>query len=245
MRDYLHVVLDFFYPRTCLHCNRNLNNSRELYLCEECRKQIPYVDEFHCVRCGASTGHYAISLMKEGCAVCKGRRLSFDAMTAIAHYDGVAKTLIHKFKYARQKFLFRIVNDIVLSQKKLRGVVSDVDVVVPVPLHWFKKMQRGFNQSELLSLGIRRRFSKPVSTNNLCRIKNTESQTHLSRTQRQANIHNAFFVKHPKLFRGKRILLVDDVLTTGVTASECSKKLKEAGAGSVHLLVLANAENNN
>ena len=242
--DYVHALLDLFYPRSCLHCKRNLNDSHELYICEDCNRQIPYVNELHCIRCGSAIGQYSTSTTKEGCTVCKGKHLHFDALTAIAHYEGVMKTLIHKFKYARQKFLFRILNDFVITHKKLKEIVPDIDVVVPVPLHWLKKMNRGFNQSELLSLGIQRYFSKPMSSNNLCRIKNTESQTHLSKSQRQVNIHNAFFVKCPRSFQGKKILLVDDVLTTGVTASECSKKLKESGARSVHLLVLANAEYN-
>ena len=244
IREYLHALLDLFYPRSCLHCKRNLNNSRELYICEDCNRQIPYVNEFHCIRCGAAIGPYSTSMAKEGCPVCKGKCLHFDTMTAAAHYDGVMKTLIHQFKYARQKFLFRILNDVVITQKNLKEIVPDIDVIVPVPLYWLKKMYRGFNQSELLSLGIQRYFSKPISANNLCRIKNTESQTHLSKSQRQANIHNAFFVKYPRSFQGKKVLLVDDVLTTGVTASECSKKLKESGARCVHLLVLANAEYN-
>jgi ComF family protein len=152
------------------------------------------------------------------------------------------KTLIHKFKYARQTFLSSLLHDIMLTDEKLKEIVPNMDVIVPVPLYWLKKMYRGFNQSEVLSRGIQRHFSKPLSTNNLCRIKNTASQTQLSKSQRQANIHNAFFVNYPKSFKGKRILLVDDVFTTGVTASECSKKLKEAGAESVHLLILATAK---
>jgi ComF family protein len=136
-------------------------------------------------------------------------------------------------------------NDILIKDKKIKENIADVDIVVPVPLHWIKKLHRGFNQSELLSLGIQRYFSKPIIRNNLCRIKNTKAQTLLSKNQRKLNIHNAFFVRQPELFKGKKILLVDDVLTTGATASECSRKLKESGAESVHLLVLATAEYNN
>lgn len=239
--EYVHTFLDLFYSRSCLHCNLNLNNSHELYLCKNCKKEIPYVNNSHCIRCGASLGPHVISTAKEGCPSCKGKYLPFNTLTSITHYEGVIQTLIHTFKYSRQKFLFTVLNDIVLAQEKLKEIVPNVDVVVPVPLHWLKKMRRGFNQSELLARGIQRCFSKPLSTNNLCRIKNTSSQTQLSKSQRQRNIRNAFFVNDPKSFKGKKILLVDDVLTTGVTAMECSKKLKEAGARSVHLLILATA----
>ncbi len=240
--DYLHTFLDIFYPRSCLHCNRNLNNSHGLYLCETCAGKIPYISHPCCIRCGALLGPHVKSKAKEGCAACKGKYLPFDTMTSVAYYDDVMKTLIHKFKYARLKFLSRLLHDILISHGRVREVVPDSDVIVPVPLHWFKKMRRGFNQSELLSLGIQRHFSKPLSANNLCRCRNTASQTHLSKNQRQVNIHNAFFVAVPESFRGKRVVLVDDVLTTGVTASECSKKLREAGAASIHLLVLATAK---
>ena len=205
--DYVHALLDLFYPRSCLHCKRNLNDSHELYICEDCNRQIPYVNEFHCIRCGAAIGPYSTSMAKEGCTVCKGKRLHFDTMTAVSHYDGVMKTLIHKFKYARQKFLFRILNDIVITHKKLKEIVPDIDVIVPVPLHWLKKMYRGFNQSELLSLGIQRYFSKPISANNLCRIKNTESQTHLSKKSTAGKYPQCFFVKYPGSFQGKRFYL--------------------------------------
>src|SRR3990167_4750781 len=137
--DYVHALLDLFYPRSCLHCKRNLNDSHELYICGDCNRQIPYVDEFHCIRCGSAVGPYSALMAKEGCSVCKGKHLHFDTMTAVAHYDGVMKTLIHKFKYARQKFLFRILNDFVITHKKLKEIAPDIDVVVPVPLHWLKK----------------------------------------------------------------------------------------------------------
>lgn len=240
--EFLHTFLDLFYPRTCLHCDRSLNDSYELYICEDCKKQIRHVRDHACVRCGASLGPHVKSAEKEGCLFCKGRYLPFNTLTSLTYYDGVIKTLIHKFKYSRQKFLLSVLNDMVTTNEKIKEIIPCVDVIVPVPLHWLKKLRRGFNQSELLSIGIQKHFLKPISKNNLCRIKNTESQTHLTKRQRRLNIRNAFFVKDPKLFKGKKILLVDDVLTTGVTASECSKKLKKAGAESVHLLILAIAD---
>ncbi len=239
--EYVNAFLDLFYPRFCLHCNHSLIHSYEFYLCEDCKKEIRYVSNSHCIRCEAALGPHIVSTAEGGCTDCKEKYLPFDTLTSIFHYMGVMKTLIHKFKYARQKFLSTALNDLLLNHEKLPAIVPDIDIIVPVPLHWIKKMHRGFNQSELLSRGIQKHFSKPLSTKNLCRIKNTASQTQLSKSQRQVNIHNAFFVNYPKLFQGKTVLLVDDVLTTGVTVTECSRKLKEAGAGSVHVLVLATA----
>lgn len=241
LSTYLHTFLDLFYPRLCLHCNRDLNNSLEFNICSNCKQHIPYRDDAYCIRCGATLGPYSISDTKEGCTVCKGRYLHFETITPVTYYDGVIKTLIHKFKYARQEFLSSVLNDIILADEKLKETILNIDMIIPVPLYWLKKLHRGFNQSELLSRGIQKHFFKPLSTDNLCRIKNTLSQTQLSKNQRQANVHNAFFVKYPESLKGKRILLVDDVLTTGITATECSRKLKEAGAKSIHLLILATA----
>ena len=242
LHNYYHTVLDLFYPRTCFHCNCNLNDSGEVYLCHTCKEQIPYVKDTYCTRCGATQGPYATAKEDEGCSRCKGKKFYFDTVTPITHFDGVTKALIHKFKYAKLRFLCQTLNEIATTRPHLKTIVQEVDIIVPVPLHWIKKFHRGFNQSELLSRGIQNHFSKPVSVRNLCRIRNTVSQTYLSKTKRRENVHNAFKVKRPGLFAGKSILLVDDVLTTGVTASECARKLKEAGAERVHLFVLAIAE---
>lgn len=241
IRGYFHAFLDIFYSRSCLHCSSNLNSSHELYLCEDCTKGIPYIGNEHCIRCGTTLGPHTVSTT-EGCMTCKGRNLPFSTLTSVTYYEGAMKTLIHKFKYSGQKFLCNPMNTMVLEQEKVKELVLNIDVIVPVPLHWIKKMRRGFNQAELLARGIQQYSSKPVSVNNLYRAKNTASQTRLSKTQRLVNIRNAFRVHDPKSFQGKRILLVDDVLTTGVTASECSKILRQSGARSVHLLILATAK---
>lgn len=242
IRAYFRALLDLFYPRFCFHCNCSLNNLQELYICSNCKQQISYASDTHCSRCGAVLGPYMTSTVQEGCVICKRKSFYFDSITFTAYYEGVMRTLIHKFKYARQRFLCSMLNDMIIMQGKLEKIASNIDIIVPIPLYWLKRIHRGFNQSELLSIGIQKYFSKPLSTNNLCRIKSTLSQTHLSKGQRRINVHNAFFVKYPAFFKGKKILLVDDVFTTGVTASECSKKLKEAGAESVHVFVLALAE---
>ncbi|MDR4507291.1 MAG: ComF family protein [Candidatus Brocadiaceae bacterium] len=244
MGDYLKTFLDLFYPRFCLHCNANLNDSREVHLCCDCKRKIPYVNNTHCIRCGTRLGPY-IPTTEEGCSICREKAFHYDVLISATYYDGAIKTMIHKFKYSRQKHLSSVLDKIVRTQEKLEERIPNIDVIIPVPLYWLKKLHRGFNQSELLAFGIQKHFLKPIETKILCRIKNTASQTQLSKRQRRINIHNAFLVKYPKLVRGKNILLVDDVLTTGITASECSRKLKEAGAKSIVLLVLAVAGHNN
>jgi len=239
IHEYLHASLDLFYPRFCLHCNINLNNSLEQYLCTGCKESITYVNENYCIKCGTILGPYITSSATDGCFFCKGKNFHFDTITAIAHYDDIMKTLIHKYKYAGQKFLHKTFNELALQKTKTAGIADKTDVIIPVPLHWLRKLQRGFNQSELLARGLHRSYCKPLSINNLLRVRNTMSQTKLSKNKRQQNIHNAFYIRDPESIKGKRILLVDDVYTTGVTSEECANFLKKAGAQSVHIFVLA------
>jgi ComF family protein len=120
--------------------------------------------------------------------------------------------------------------------------ICEIDLAVPVPLHWKKKQERGFNQSELMAKIISKRLSIPISTNNLFRAKNTLSQTQLSRTQRQKNVKGAFKVKNPEIFYQKNILLVGDVLTTRMTASECAKSLVNVETNKVFFIALARSK---
>ncbi|MBM4054115.1 MAG: ComF family protein [Planctomycetes bacterium] len=242
INNYVHAFLDVFYPRICLHCRGNINYSREQYICGACRENIAFINENYCSRCGSISGPYSVSFDEKGCGFCRTQHFYHDSLTAIAHYDGAIKVLVHKYKYEKQRFLYKAVNDVLLANRKLNERIQEVDIIIPVPLYWRKKLQRGFNQSELIAREIHRVFSKPLSVNNLIRIKNTASQTRLSKTKRYANIQKAFFVKNPAIIKGKRVLLVDDVLTTGLTMQECAKKLKEGGVKSVHLLVLAIAD---
>lgn len=245
INDYVQALLDVFYPRTCLYCRSNINYHCEQYICGNCRKNIPFVNERHCSRCGSVLGQYSVTSEVKGCAFCRSEHLYHDSLTAIAYYDGAIKVLIHKYKYERQRFLYKAIGDFLRTNKKLAELMREIDIVVPVPLYWRKKLQRGFNQSELIAREIHRAFLTPFSVNNLIRIKNTTSQTRLSKNKRYSNVQKAFFVKNPAIMKGKRVLLVDDVLTTGLTMRECAKKLKETGAKSIHLLVFAIAEYKN
>ena len=184
-------------------------------------------------------GNYSL-VSKEGCAACKSHSLRFDGAFSATYYEGAIKELIHKFKYGKQEFLaeplaeliVRHFREIDLSQRRL-------DVVVPVPLHRRKRAERGFNQSDLLGRNAGKLLGLEVCLGGLKRTRNTPSQTSQPYSRRRENVRGAFLVKRPEQFKEKGILLVDDVLTSGLTASECAKVLKEAGARKVYVLTVA------
>ena len=153
-------------------------------------------------------------------------------------YEGTLRELIHLFKYGRMKPLAGTLAGYLASALPRD---QQFDAVVPMPLHWRRRWQRGFNQSELLARRTARRCGIPM-VNAVRRTRATAAQAGLSNARRRENVTGAFHVKKPNTVEGRRILLIDDVMTTGATASACALALKRAGAGSVTLLALARVD---
>jgi ComF family protein len=160
----------------------------------------------------------------------------FDAAYTFGSYEGALRELIHLYKYERMKPLARQFGPM-LDRAMPRELAFDV--VVPMPLHWIKRWQRGFNQSELLAREIARRWHVPISKA-VRRRRNTSAQAGLTNAKRRANVSGAFTVRNR--LDGKHVLLVDDVMTTGATATACARSLKRAGAARVTLLTLARTD---
>ncbi len=175
------------------------------------------------------------------CANCAHREIHFDAAVAAYRGRGIVRHIIHEFKYARQVHLRHLVARwlcAAFDDPRLRG--RHFDLVVPVPLHPTRQRERGFNQAVLLAKLLSAQVSircNPV----LKRIRYTTTQTALDRGERIENLHNAFRLRKNADVRGLRVLLIDDVLTTGSTLSECARVLKRAGAISVHAATAARA----
>jgi len=195
----------------------------------------PLEAEFFCVSCRTPFQNaWPLDAMGR-CALCRSGLRSFDAAYAFGAYEGVLRHLIHLFKYARVKTLAPP-----LSRMLALALPRDeaFDAVVPVPLYWRRRLQRGFNQSELLARGLSRQSRIPLAKA-LVRLRPTPVQAGLSNSARRQNVTRAFRARG---VQGKRILLVDDVLTTGSTAAACASALKQAGARRVALLTLARAD---
>ena len=175
------------------------------------------------------------------CANCAHRTIYFDAAVAAYRGRGIVREIIHEFKYARQMHLRHLIGHwlrAALDDERLRDV--SFDVIVPVPLHPARQRERGFNQASLLAESLSAEISLP-SRPVLERVRYTTTQTALDRSERMENLRNAFRLRKNANVRGLRVLLIDDVLTTGSTLSECARVLKRAGAISVHAATAARA----
>lgn len=236
LRNLFPGLVDIFYPRQCFACDKSLHEEENIYICEACMEKITKTKFNRCIKCGLELGP-GIPPSNKGCHECKNT-LRFEKSFFVSDNKGPLKNLIHQFKYNKHVCLVKPFEHLLINALH-KDILCEIDIVVPVPLHWRKKQERGFNQSALLAKKVCRRLSLSISLHNLHRVRNTSPQTHLLRVQRQRNVNGAFKVKKPEIFSKKNVLLIDDVLTTGATASECARSLKNAGAGKIYLLALA------
>ena len=233
----LRAISSLLYPPVCTICAAIVGSDD--YLCAECEEKTTRIVPPFCGRCsepfeGSITNEFT-------CANCAHRTIHFDAAVSAYRGRGVVREIIHEFKYGRQLHLRHLVArwlHAALDDERLRG--SQFAIMVPVPLHATRLRERGFNQASLLAALLSAQTSissRPV----LERIRYTTTQTALDRSERMENLHNAFRLRKNADVRGLRVLLIDDVLTTGSTLSECARVLKRAGALSVHAATAARA----
>jgi ComF family protein len=210
-----------------------------LPVCPDCLKRPePLSAEFFCVSCRTPFQN-AFPLDEEGkCGICRHGLRGFDAAYCFGAYEGVLRDLIHLFKYGRVRTLDRPLGDLMASALPLD---ERFDAVAPIPMHWRRQWRRGFNQSELLARTLSRRSAIPL-VKALRRAQSTPAQAGLSNTARRRNVTGAFVCRLPDAVAGKRVLLIDDVLTTGSTAAACAAALKRAGAARVALLTVARVD---
>jgi ComF family protein len=212
---------------------------REVARYPVCRKCLaapePLNAEFFCVSCRTPFQN-SFPLDSAGrCALCRSGLRGFDAAYSFGAYEGVLRQLIHLYKYGRVRTLSQPLSGLLLQALPRDEVF---DATVPVPLYWRRRWQRGFNQAELLARGLARHTGIPV-VKALGRVRQTPTQAGLSNSARRQNVAKAF---RSRSVPGKRILLIDDVMTTGATAAACAAALKLAGARRVALLTLARVD---
>ena len=161
---------------------------------------------------------------------CRHASLGFDAALRLGRYEGARQQAVLRMKNANHEGLAELVGERWAERERARFMALGVDAVVPVPLHWWRRMRRGYNQSAALAFGIASTLKLPYRRWWLRRSRYTPSQKELSAAARRANVEGAFRAGMGVRLQGKHILLVDDVMTTGATASEAARALKRAGA---------------
>jgi ComF family protein len=235
IRDVFSSTVDLLLPPSCLACGKPLSSSKKILFCAFCKEEIPFITPPLCTCCGrpylkaAGGNHF--------CGNCLTDKRYFDKARAIFLYEKPFKKLIHSFKYQGQTAGLAGFG-LLKQQLPHLDEVGDVDLIVPVPLHKKRLQERGFNQALLLAHAF---FPKDgrIKADLLTRPNWTEPQTSFNGKTRRKNLKNSFLVQESELVNNKKILIVDDVFTTGTTVNECARTLKRAGATEVIVLTIA------
>jgi len=230
------ALLDVILPPICHICHSFIPNAGTLHICPSCHDSLPLVSSPLCSLCGIP---FAGVGGDHRCGACTVQPPHFDAALAHFLYEGPIRELIHAFKYNKNTHLRYPLA--LLALEGISGVPADynLNLIVPVPLHRSRLRQRGFNQAVLLGRVLSRRLALPMVPDAIARTRATEPQIELSAAERRVNVRGAFSVKSSERIAGKRILLLDDVMTTGSTMNECAKELKRAGASAVFAVTIA------
>ena len=233
------AIQEILYPRYCLLCREKISSDDFDPVCAGCMETIPLNSPPFCQKCGRKiSGSYTT---RSVCKDCFRNDFYFDRGWACCSYQGALKELIHYFKYKNRLSLERQLSEFMVNFiKGYRLPVNYCDYIIPVPLSKNRLREREFNQAQILARNVARYCGLNLLDNNLCRRRDTVSQAKLNKDARWQNMLDAFALKVPEMIKGKIILLVDDVLTTGATASESAKALKKSGASAVFVLTLAN-----
>lgn len=238
MPDILDTILHWVFPVDCAACGHPAADRRRPFFCRACWDSIRPIDGPVCPQCGQPFDSPIALAHSPGhrCRACREKPPRFDRALSPYRYEGVLEQAIRFFKYRRKDALAAPLADLMLAWADR---LPPVDLVMPVPLHPSRLRTREFNQSLLLADRIARRLGLPLSFEHLERIRQTRPQTELDRAGRARNVRRAFAVREPDGLKDIRVLLVDDVLTTGATVNDCARALKRAGADSVTVLTLA------
>lgn len=222
-------LLDLLFPPRCVACRR-----LGAWLCPACRSRIDILRPPVCSRCGQRiAARYSL------CAACWRQPLAIDGLRAAAYFSGPLRSAIHHFKYSGRRALAAPLGELLYDGYAVYQ--PPADVIVPVPLYGARERQRGFNQSLLLAQELGQRSGLPLAMGELARLRDTAQQMKLGRAERRQNVQAAFACTGNGL-AGRRVLLVDDVCTTGATLEACAAALRQTGAASVWALALAREE---
>lgn len=229
--------LNFLLPPRCMCCGKIIEG--ENGLCAQCFNQTTFISEPYCRKCGLPFVDSASINKRMLCPKCiKDKKPLFRFVRSAVKYDGHSKKTILAFK-----FMDKTENAKVYAKwLKIAGkdiFDAGVDVFVPVPLHYMRLIKRRYNQSALLADELACLTGIKSDVFSLIKFKPTKPQVSFSGKAREKNVKGVFKVKHPEKIKGKRVVLIDDVLTTGSTLKECAKALHDAGAASVDALTIA------
>ncbi len=228
----LKEMIGLIYPPFCEICAVRLAQT-EYHICNQCLGKIKVNSPPFCKYCSRH-----LSYERTSCGECIGERSYLKEVWSWGIYRDVLKKCLHLFKYKKRPYLINLFRKGLLEFSERTFAIKNIDIIVPVPLYSAKLKERSFNQSEVIAKIFSRHYRLGLE-DSLSKIKWTKPQNQLTKCERQKNIKNTFIVKDKKRICGKKVLLVDDIFTTGSTLNECAKILLKAGAEIVYGFALA------
>ena len=210
----LNNILELIYPNVCGICGK---------ICKESL----------CKRCAIEIEKYEINLVN------KNKKMYFNESMHIFKYNEMIRQRLIEYKFQDKSYMYKTFEKIILKNKKVCGFLEKYDIIIPVPIHKKRRLKRGYNQTELIAKEICKNISLELKTDVLIKQKNIKAQSELNKNERKQNIKNAFEIKNINEIIDKKILLFDDIYTTGSTVNECSKILKKVGAKQIGVVTIA------
>ncbi len=235
--NWLNAGLGFFYPEACQLCGQARATPAQGFVCGDCRAQVRFIEPPFCERCGRPF-EGALTTSFE-CAHCRETEMHFGWARSAAVARGPVLEAIHRYKYHRALWFEPFLADLLIRRAAPALAEEKWDWLVPVPLHRAKEHQREFNQAARLARRLSAATQIPMHQRLLRRVQPTRSQTLLSRPERVTNVRRAFALRGRPRLHGQRLVLVDDVFTTGATTSACARVLRAAGADEVCVWTVA------
>ncbi|HAJ57134.1 MAG TPA: amidophosphoribosyltransferase [Candidatus Omnitrophica bacterium] len=241
-KELFSAFINILFPKACHICSKDLKDKTTAFddhICASCAGQMKQMPVACCALCANKlTEEDELKSLK--CRACAEDPPAYEVLLSCYTYEGATKELIHRFKYSNRPYLAGSINR--LMQKALTAtgssLVKNADAVVPVPLHPARQREREFNQSELLAKEICASYGRAFAPA-LKRVRNTRPQVSLKKDNRLENLSQAFVAADPGMVKDRRILLVDDVVTTASTVNEASRALKASGALGISVLAFA------
>jgi competence protein ComFC len=236
-KSWLDAGLAFFYPDVCQLCRSEFATASEGYVGSRCWQSVRFIRRPYCERCGLP---YEGEITTEfECANCREMELHFQSARAAVAAGELVLEVIHRYKYQRALWFEPFLADLLVRAARPVLAGGNWELIVPVPLHPLKQRQREFNQAERLARRLSSAVNVPLNAGLIERVEPTRTQTLLNRQQRSANVRHAFAPRRHRRLNGERVVVVDDVLTTGATTSACARVLQEIGAGDVAVWTVA------
>jgi ComF family protein len=232
------ALAQIFFPPVCYVCNEPVESLTDQCLCPSCLESIEHIVEPFCDQCGMpfpAASHTDSPL----CGQCLANPPAYKQARYGIVYTEIVRSAVVRFKYQKATYLARPLSNILLESFNEFYDAGHIDLITPVPLHVKRLRNRGFNQALLLAEQLAKRTGLDLERNVVRKMKDTRPQVGLKRAERNKNLRGCFRVHDPEIIRGRRVLIVDDVATTGTTVGEAAKTVMKAGAHEVAVLVLA------